>query len=176
MTIRALAGRSSASLLIALVAACGGREKSASDSASVVSSQPTPVISAPVTPDTCVKNGLWAACSVEKRLKQAGFVVTRLDSASADRDGFSVKPVIYSLGKTRLEVFLYKSESDASKDAALLDTLAVAPKGKTGSWASTPMFIRNTNLLGVIITENGRQAERVSLALTAGPPQKGSAR
>jgi hypothetical protein len=127
-------------------------------------------------PDPCVKNGLWAECTVERRLKQSGFVVTRLDTASHKRDGFTAKPVVYSLGKSRLEVFLYKSEADAQSDVNKLDTVAVAPKGKGAAWPTPPIFIRNTNLVAVLLTDNPRQAERANLALTAGPPQKSSSR
>ena len=174
MTIRAVVARSSvASLLI--VAACSS-DKKAGDT--VVAAAPVaPPVSAPGAPaDTCIKNGLWAQCSVEKRLKQSGFVVKRLDSASIERAGFTVKPIVLSLGKSKLEVFLYRSEADASRDVKGLDTVTVAPKGQTASWEKTPVFIRNANLLAVLLTENPRQAERASLAITAGPPQKGSAR
>jgi hypothetical protein len=123
-----------------------------------------------------VKNGRWAACTVERRLKQSGFVVTRLDTASRKREGFSVKPIVYSLGQSRLEVFIYKSEADASRDIAALDTLRVAPRGKTVAWEVPPLLIRSANLAAVLLTENARQAERASLALTAGPPQPGSSR
>jgi len=102
--------------------------------------------------------------------------VKRLDSASTNRAGFSVKPTVLSLGKSRLEVFLYKSEAEANRDVKGLDTVTVAPKGQTAQWELPPMLIRNTNLVAVLLTENPRQAERATLALTAGPPQKGSAR
>lgn len=158
-----------------LAAACGGRDKAASDSVAVVRSAP-PVPAVKVAPDPCIKNGLWAECTVERRLKQSGFVVTRLDTAAHQRDGFTVKPVVYGLGKSRLEAFFYKSEAAAQADVGKLDTVAVAPKGKVASWPVAPIFIRNTNLVAVLITENPRQAERATLAITAGPPQKSSSR
>jgi len=172
LIIRALVALGS----VVLTAGCGGRgEKASADSVGGVAPvAPAAAMKAP--PDPCVKNGLWAECTVERRLNQSGFVVTRLDTASRKRDGFTVKPVVYSLGKSRLEVFLYDSEADAQRDVANLDTIAVAPTGKTVSWPTTPIFIRNTNLLAVLLTENPRQAERASLALTAGPPQKSSSR
>jgi hypothetical protein len=119
---------------------------------------------------------MWAACTIQRRLKQSGFVVKQMDTASHKREGFSVKPVVFSLGKSRLEAFIYASERAASKDASLLDTVTVAPKGKAATWPVAPLFIRNTNLIAVLLTENARQAERATLALTAGPPQKGAAR
>ena len=166
---------------MAIAAACSTRSDKPSDSARVVSAvqtQPPPGAPSDVKalPDTCVKNGRWAACSVERRLKQSGFVVTRLDSAAKKREGFSVKPIVYSLGQSRLEVFIYKSEADAARDIAAMDTVRVAPRGKTVTWGVPPLLIRSVNLAAVLLTENARQAERASLALTAGPPQPGSSR
>lgn len=85
-----------------------------------------------------------------------------------------MKPIVYSLGQSRLEVFLYKTEADASRDIAALDTIRVAPKNKTVTWEVPPLLIRSANLSAVLLTQNARQAERASLALTAGPPQPGS--
>lgn len=175
LTIRALVARSSL-LAATLSAACSGGSKPAGDSVVTASPIAPPSVATRGPADTCLKNGLWAQCSVERRLKQSGFVVKRLDSATTNRAGFTVKPVVLNLGKSKLEVFLYKSEAEANRDAAELDTVTVAPKGKTASWEIPPIFIRNTNLIAVLLTENPRQAERATLALTAGPPQKGSGR
>jgi hypothetical protein len=113
---------------------------------------------------------------MERRLKQAGFVVTRLDEKPGKRAGFSVDPIVYSLGSSRLEAFIYDDEKSLEKDIALLDTIAVAPKGTASTWESTPVLIRSANLAVVLLTQNQRQAERVMLAITAGAPQPGSPR
>jgi hypothetical protein len=115
-------------------------------------------------------------CTVEKRLRQSGFVVRPIEGEPASRLGFSVKPKAYTLGSARIEVFIYDSEAAMSKDMAGLDTLSVTPAGKPSSWESQPVLIRNANLAAVLLTDNGRQAERVALALTAGAPQPGSPR
>jgi hypothetical protein len=39
-----------------------------------------------------------------------------------------------------------------------------------------PTFIRSANLIGILTSQNARQAERVILAITAGAPQPGSPR
>ena len=123
----------------------------------------------------CEHTGLWAQCSLERRLKQSGFVVKKLDEQPA-RTGFSIKPVVYSLGASRLEVFFYEDEKSANKELAALDTILVAPKGSQSSWPSTPTLIRSANLAAVLLGQNPRQAERAVLAITAGPPQPGSPR
>jgi hypothetical protein len=125
--------------------------------------------------NSCEHTGLWAECSIERRLKQSGFVVKKLDEETK-RAGFSVTPTVYSLGSSRLEVFIYDDEKSLRDDIASLDTVAVAPKGTTASWPSPPTFIRSANLAAVLLTQNQRQAERVILSITAGPPQPGSPR
>jgi hypothetical protein len=78
---------------------------------------------------------------------------------------------VYTLGRSRLEVFIYPGAASVAADVAKLDTLRAAPVGGTNSWNGTPTFVRSGNLLAVFLTENPQQAERVTLALTAGAPQ-----
>jgi len=164
--------------LIVTVSACSSRNDASTDTAAspsvVAAASPMPDSSAQVV-NPCAHNGLWAACSLERRLKQSGFVVKKLDESPA-RAGFSIKPVVYSLGASRLEVFFYDDEKAAGKEMLGLDTIAVAPRGSQPAWPLTPMLIRSANLAAVLLTENQRQAERVVLAITAGPPQPGSPR
>jgi hypothetical protein len=166
-------------MLVFVFVACRGDTSSARDSTSAPATVPTvaPVATPIVKGTPCQHTGLWAPCSVERRLKQAGFVVTKVDSVIPERAGFSVDPIVYSLGKSRLEVFLYDSERAVEKDVAKLDTVRVVPIGSTtATWEGTPTFIRSANLLAVLLSQNQRQAERVILAITAGAPQPGSPR
>ena len=155
-------------------AACGGAKEPAADTTSAPL-PPPPNPTAAVVRNPCEHTGLWAECSLERRLKQSGFVVKKLDE-KPERDGFRSKPIVYSLGASRLEAFFYQDEKAANSDLAQLDTVAVAPKGKTAGWPSTPTLIRSANLVAVLISQNPRQAERVALAITAGPPQPGAPR
>jgi hypothetical protein len=85
--------------------------------------------------------------------------------------------MVYSLGRARLEVFIYKDEAALARDIAKLDTVRVAPTGATGTWGDvTPLFVRSANLAAVYLGDNPQQAERLTLALTAGAPQPGSPR
>ena len=170
--------RIAALLLIVPLASCGGDKTSASDSATVAT-KPAPVAMPNVTPQPggsrCEHTGLWAPCSLERRLKQSGFVVKKLDE-SPERAGFAVKPVVYSLGSSRLEVFIYDDEKSLQRDMQAIDTVTAAPRGATPAWPSTPVLIRSANLAAVLLTQNQRQSERVALAITAGAPQPGSPR
>lgn len=138
----------------------------------------TPAASALPVPDTaprCPHTGLWALCNVEKRLRQSGFVVKRQDE-SLKRAGFSVAPAVYTLGSARLEVFIYPDETVLARDIAGMDTLTASPRGAVTKWEVPPLLVRSANLLAVFLTQNAQQAERLTLALTAGPPQPGSPR
>ncbi|MEO8192704.1 MAG: hypothetical protein ABI681_02560 [Gemmatimonadales bacterium] len=169
----------------ALIGGCNKRSDSAIDtakpssSAAVVPETAESRSAAPVARDTtspCPHTGQWAACNVEKRLKQSGFVVKRVGGQAPKRAGFSVTPRAYTLGSSRLEVFIYDSEADLLRDMAKLDTVAVVPAGVAGTWESAPLLIRSGNLAAVLLARNQRQAERVMNALTAGAPQPGSPR
>lgn len=119
----------------------------------------------------CPRTGRWALCSVERRLEQSGFVVRRVNGAAPRRAGFSVTPTVYTLGRSRLEVFIYPSESALAADVAKIDTVSVAPRGAPNQWSIPPTFVRSGNLAAVFLTDNSTQAERLTLALTAGAPQ-----
>ena len=119
----------------------------------------------------CPRTGRWALCSVEKRLEQSGFVVSRVETGPHHRAGFSVVPVTYTLGHAHLEVFLYPDGAAAAREVAGLDTATAGPRGSKSQWPTPPTFVRSVNLIAVLLTDSPVQAERMSLALTAGPPQ-----
>jgi hypothetical protein len=120
----------------------------------------------------CPRTGQWALCSVERRLVQSGFVIRRVEGAPPRRAGFSVLPAVYTLGRSRLEVFIYPSEATLAADVAKIDTLSAAPRGAKNPWPFfSPTFVRSANLAAVFLTDNPTQAERLTLAITAGAPQ-----
>ena len=119
----------------------------------------------------CPRTGRWALCSLEKRLRQAGFVVTRVAGETPKRAGFSVAPAAYTLGHSRLEVFVYPDETALARDIAGLDTVTASPRGKPGAWETVPTFVRSANLAAVFLTDSPVQAERLTLAIAAGAPQ-----
>jgi len=120
----------------------------------------------------CPRTGLWALCSAEKRLRDAGFVVRRVTDEAPRRAGFSVTPAVYTLAGKRLEVFIYPNESALSADIKNIDTVSASPRGAPNPWPMPPTFLRSGNLAAVFLTDNATQAERLTLALTAGAPQR----
>ena len=162
-------------LLCMSVAACRGGSSRPADSVftgghdTLGTSSSTVAASAKGSP--CPRTGLWALCSLEKRLSQAGFVVRPVTGPTPRRAGFGVAPAAYILGHARLEVFVYPDEVALSKDIAGLDTLTVSPRGKLGAWIGARTFVHSANLAVVFLTDSPVQAERLTLAITAGPPQ-----
>ncbi len=159
-----------------LVAACDGSSKSVSDSGAARAADAAPAAgqSPVVVGDStaaCPRTGRWALCSLEKRLKQAGFVLHDAGGEPQRRSGLSVLPHAYTLGRAYLEIFIYPDEGEMKRDLAGLDTTTVAPRGGKNDWGMPPRFIRSANLIAVLLTSNEQQAERLTLAVTAGPPQ-----
>ncbi|MDP9177072.1 MAG: hypothetical protein M3O61_05280 [Gemmatimonadota bacterium] len=113
---------------------------------------------------------------MENRLRQSGFVAKRVEGDPPSRAGFSVTPLVYKLGSSRLEVFLYPDEASLARDLAGIDSVSAAPTRTAGSWETPPLLIRSGNVAAVLLGQNPRQAERLALALTAGAPQPGSPR
>jgi hypothetical protein len=99
-------------------------------------------------------------------------VVKRVPDDASRRTGFSVTPAAYTLGRSRLEVFIYPDAAALASDVAKIDTVTAAPRGAPNPWPTAPTFARSENMAAVFLTENGTQAERLTLALTAGPPQR----
>jgi hypothetical protein len=175
----------SPAIVFAFVAGCGDstRHQVAADTDSahpsagpLASSLPAQESDTSPQPSKCPGTGLWALCSVEKRLGQAGFVVTRADSPAPRRPGFSVPPAAYTLGRGKLEVFVYPDARSLARDWSQLDTTSASPRGKVTAWGIPPTLVRSANLAAVYLTDSPVQAERLSLALTAGPPQPPQAR
>ena len=151
----------------------GSASSTATTSRVVNASPPEAATTGAPTAAGCPRTGKWALCSVEKRLEQSGFVVRRVNGEAPRRAGFSVAPAVYTLGRSRLEVFIYPSESALAADVAKIDTVSAAPRGAPNPWPFfTPTFVRSANLAAVFLTDNATQAERLTLALTAGAPQR----
>jgi hypothetical protein len=164
--------------LAASLGACGHGSSRSADSASVgnlpagtATTAHPDTASAQVRSSPCPRTGRWALCSLEKRLRQSGFVVKRLEGETPRRPGFAVTPTVYTLGHSRLEVFVYPDEAALARDIAGLDTLTASPQGRPSAWEAPVTFVRSANLAAVFVTDSPVQAERLTLAITAGAPQ-----
>jgi hypothetical protein len=170
--------RFAAALAILGVACARGDEGARSDSASPSSA--TPAAAAPRADSTataavpagpsCVSEGDWQQCSIEKRLTDAGYVPVNKGPAPAGI--FDIPGTTYLLGKAELNVYIFRSARDREAAVAKIDTNTVAPRGGTAPWSMPPWFITSNNLVAVLVSDNGRLIERVQNAVRAGLPSK----
>jgi hypothetical protein len=155
---------------IALLAAlgCGRDAKPAHDS---VAAAPVPVAMASTGGrPACPKTGHWSDCQVKLRLDQAG-VAPQTGAKLEDLPELGARPTVYMVGKSGLAVYLFSDAAARARAAAGLDTAKfIAPSnGLTMRHEATA--IQSDNLLALLYSQNDLQRERVSDALTAGPPQ-----
>lgn len=120
---------------------------------------------------TCPGTGHWEACTIFDRLERAGLAPQRGDSV---RMAFlRIGGQTWRLGRATLHVFRYRDSVARHDDWVMLDSVTARPRTDTvTTWQGTPTLLVNDNLLAILLSDNGEQVDRVSLALTAGPPPK----
>jgi hypothetical protein len=123
----------------------------------------------PAAGGVCPTYGLWQACNVEDRISRAGLAVNRREQGVA-HDFMHVEGLVWETSRAEVQVFLYASEADRKKDTDMLDTGFVAPPGKRIMWRWPATLVTSNNMAAIILSLNGRQAERIALALGAGLP------
>jgi hypothetical protein len=163
--------------LAVLWTACGrGADRGAGDSAagsgeatrSAVA--PATTSPAPGTPrPACERTGHWIPCQVRERLQRSGLVLR--DTTIEELPATGVTPTVWRLGKGGLAVYLFPDSLARARAAARLDTVKYVPPSKPLTMYSKATRIENDNLLALLFSTNDQQRERVSDALTAGPPQ-----
>ena len=122
-------------------------------------------------PDDCPRTGHWSACQVKRRLEQAGVAPRLAPSPAQELPRVAAPPIVYLVGTSELAVYLFADTATRRSAARALDTLHfVAPShGLTTRGEATA--IENDNLLALLFSRKDQQRERVSDALSAGPPQ-----
>ena len=156
-----------------LVVACG--EKPPAKSAAEVAQQKAVVESAavlstmPKLGGECPAYGLWQACNVEDRISRAGLAVNRREKG-VHHDFMRVDGLVWETSRAEIQVFLYPSEAERKKDTDMLDTVFVSPPGKRVVWRWPAQLVTSQNMAAIVLSLNGRQAERIALALGAGLP------
>jgi hypothetical protein len=152
---------------------CGrGDQPAAESKPPAVAEAESTLATMPPPGGTCPAYGLWQACSVEDRIVRAGLAVNRREEG-VKHDFMSVDGLVWETSRAEIQVFLYASEADRKKDTDMLDTVFVAPKGgKRVMWRWPAQLVTSGNMAAIILSLNGRQAERIALALGAGLPAR----
>lgn len=154
------------------VVACGSQ--AADDRTSDTSAPAPPAVATTALPDSgCPKTGNWRLCSVEDRLTRAGLVIERLPEP-ARHDFLSVEGVRFKVGagEDEVQVFVYPTPEARIRDTGQLDSASVSPRGDRRSYRVPPLLVTSANLAAIVFTLNERTSERLSLALSAGLPQR----
>ena len=160
--------------LVAMVSCSRGTPRT-TDSSSAAASDASPrsgVATQPAGKGPCPATGLWAECSAFQALDRAGLAPRRDSTAGPVRMDPLTRPgTRYLLGGAELDVFVYPSEADRARDEARLDKHQFIEATDEPTLRGEPTIIRNANLLAILRSRNDHQRERVSDALSAGPPQ-----
>jgi hypothetical protein len=154
-------------LAVCLVVACKGREENKPAPVAAAASDSTAVNS---KGSACPQDGKWHECSAIYRLERAG-LAPRRDSVPAAEKELSRPGLLIHVGNSELELFLYPDEAARALDEKKLDTAQFIDPSREPTIRRERTIIRSANLLGLLKSLNSHQRERVSDALTAGPPQ-----
>lgn len=158
--------------VLALCGCRGGEQPKSETKAPVVAAVESTLATMPPPGGTCPTVGLWQACSVEDRIVRAGLAVNRREEG-VKHDFMSVNGLVWETSRAEIQVFLYASEADRKKDTDMIDTVFVAPiGGKRVMWRWPAQLVTSGNMAAIILSLNGRQAERIALALGAGLPAR----
>jgi hypothetical protein len=162
--------RAAVAVLATAVCACTA-PSSGGDTSAAALTTPSVSTGGPAPLPVCAGTGHWESCTIFDRLERAGLAPQRGDTI---RVPFLHTPgQSWKLGPATIHVFRYRDSTARRTDSNTLDSLTARPRGDTlARWTGTPTLILNDNLLAVLLSDNEQQIERVSLALTAGPPPK----
>lgn len=152
--------------ILVVAAACGPSDAPPSR----VAAAPAPAVEA--GSGSCPANGTWAECSVMYRLERAGVAPAVDSTAKPDERALGGSTMLLKIGlSAHLEVHLYADSAARVAATATLDRTQFVNGAQPQTIKRERTLIESANLVGVLTSINAHQRERVSDALTAGPPQ-----
>jgi hypothetical protein len=122
----------------------------------------------------CLATGLWQPCNVFERLDRAGLAPRVDSSAPATEPPLTIEGRLLRVGNSELEVYLYADAAARERAQRTLDRAQYVEYPAPVPMKPVPTLIQSANLLAILHSRNDHQRERVSDALTAGPPQPSS--
>lgn len=152
-------------------AACGRGRTTAQDSSSGAPGAAGTLARSGALPAlACPRTGHWSACQVKLRLEQAGLAPHTGDKLD-DLPAAGPAPTVYMVGTAPLAIYLFPDAEARARAGRALDTTKFVPPAQALSTRGEATAIQNDNLLGILFSRRDQQRERVSDALSAGPPQ-----
>jgi hypothetical protein len=123
---------------------------------------------------SCAPTGQWSECAVFDRLDHAGLAPRRDSTAgSTELPPLNQRGTRLLLGGSELDVFIYPDAATRQQDENHLDRSKFIEATDEPTLRGEATIIRSANLLAILRSRNDHQRERVSDALSAGPPQAG---
>jgi hypothetical protein len=169
--VRTPARRVGTVALVALSFACARDRVPASDSAtSPGGERAAGTVAGVATKPACPGTGHWSPCAVLKRLEAAGVAPQKTESLS-DLPELGAAPTLYKVGRSGLAVYLFADSTARARAARSLDTTRYISAARELTMRGETTAIQSDNLLALLFSRSEQQRERVSDALTAGPPQ-----
>lgn len=168
--------------LVAVLAGCGRGGGSANDSvgargappenhatsAAAESGNPSPA--ADTVAPHCPATGLWSECTFVERLEQAGLVLTPEQEPATEKP-LQRQGVRFKARNATMEAYFYTSQDERERDQRRLPAGTYLREDQAPEPIHKPTVVTSGNLLVVLDTHRERQRERITLAITAGPPQ-----
>jgi len=157
-----------------LVVACSGRgDHRRVEPDSLAPPPVAPQIAATPTGKTnCPANGQWSECAVFDRLDHAGLAPRRDSTTSViELSPLTQRGSRLIVGNSELDIFIYPDSGRRAQDESRLDRSKYIEATAEPTLRGEATLIRSVNLLAVLHSRNDHQRERVSDALSAGPPQ-----
>ena len=118
----------------------------------------------------CASTGAWDPCTLLERLDRAG-LAPRVSPDMVGEAPLEQHGRLLRLGSAELKVFLYPDSVVRQRDEARLDRRRYIEATQEPTIRNEATIIRSANLLAILNSKSETQRERVSLAITAGPPQ-----
>ncbi|HJQ21949.1 MAG TPA: hypothetical protein VJ867_16515 [Gemmatimonadaceae bacterium] len=159
-------------MLVACSGGSAGTKGATAAPSSAVSSTPAAPVAGAAGPHAagCPHTGLWSSCTVLERLDRAG-LAPRADSGQQNIPPFTAPAQRLHVSTSDLDIFIYHDAEARAQDERRLDRSKFVEYDAPLGMQPLPTIIRSANLIAVLHSRNDHQRERVSDALTAGPPQ-----
>jgi hypothetical protein len=158
--------------LAMLLVACGRSDTKGIDSTAAVAAQPAAAVAVQASDSAkppCPATGAWAACHVFDRLDRSG-LAPRKDTTVVTEAPLTPQGTQILVGNGKLELYFYPDVRTREREQGKLDK-AKYVSFDAPTMQSQPTLIYNTNLIAILFSRNDHLRERVSDAITAGPPQ-----
>lgn len=154
----------------ATMAGCARDVAPRADSALITGEVRAPIVIGLSGAPGCPATGHWSACAVVKRLESAG-VAPQVTQSLPDLPTLGATPTLFKVGTSGLAIYLFADSMERARAARALDTITYVSAARELTMRGETTSIQNDNLLALLFSRSEQQRERVSDALTAGPPQ-----